>query len=223
MSVLFNLAVLYSQLALASNRSSTEGLKTAANYFSQAAGVLKHVKDAILPELRMATPPEDMDESSLESLMQLQLAQSQECFWQKAVVDGYKDASISKVAARVSDLYNLAGEAAMKSEAISSAWIHHMSAKHHHFAAAAQYRAACDCLEKRKYGEEVARLTDAVTCVNEGLKESRGGYLGKAVLDDLNGLKKRVEEDLKRAEKDNDVIYLSKSREFVLAWSHPSS
>lgn len=210
MSVLFNLAVLYSQLALAANRSNTEGLKTAANYFSQAAGVFKHMKEVVLPELRMPAPPEDMDESTLESLLELQLAQSQECFWQKAVIDGYKDASISKVAARVSDLYNLAGEAAMKSETISSAWIHHMSAKHHHFAAAAQYRAACDCLEKRKYGEEVARLTDAVMCVNEGLKESRGGYLSKAVVDDLNGLKKRVEEDLKRAEKDNDVIYLSK-------------
>lgn len=216
MSVLFNLAVLYSQLALVSNRATTEGLKTAANYFSHSAGVFKHMKDVVLPELRMPTPPEDMDESTLESLMQLQLAQSQECFWQKAVVDGYKDASISKVAARVSDLYNLAGEAAMKSEAVSSAWIHHMSAKHHHFAAAAQFRAACDCLEKRKYGEEVARLTDAAVCVNDGLKEGRGGYLSKAVLDDLNGLKKRVEDDLKRAEKDNDVIYLSKSLKPVM-------
>ncbi|POS77846.1 BRO1-like domain-containing protein [Diaporthe helianthi] len=208
MSILFNLAVLYSQLALASNRSNTDGLKTAANYFSQAAGVFKHIKDAVLPELRMATPPEDLDDSTLESLIQLQLAQSQECFWQKAVIDGYKDASISKVAARVSDLYNLAGEAAMNSESISSSWIHHVSAKHHHFAAAAQYRAACDCLEKRKYGEEVARLTDAVVCANEGLKEGKGGYLNKAVMDDLNGLKRRVEDDLKRAEKDNDVIYL---------------
>lgn len=211
MSILFNLAVLYSQLALASNRSSTEGLKVAANYFSHAAGVFKHMKEVVLPELRMPTPPEDMDQNTLESLMQLQLAQSQECFWQKAVIDGYKDASISKVAARVSDLYNLAGEAAMKSESVSSAWIHHMSAKHHHFAAAAQYRAACDCLEKRRYGEEVARLMDAVTCVNEGLKESRGGYLNKAVIEDLNGLKRRAEDDLKRAEKDNDLIYLSMS------------
>jgi programmed cell death 6-interacting protein len=126
-------------------------------------------------------------------------------------MDGYKDASIAKLAARVSDLYNSAGEAAMKSEAISSAWIHHFSAKHHHFAAAAQYRAACDCLEKRRYGEEVARLMDAVACVSEGIKEGRGGYLSKPVLDDLNGLKQRVEEDLKRAEKDNDLIYLSKN------------
>ncbi|KAK7921290.1 BRO1-like domain-containing protein [Apiospora marii] len=207
-NILYNLAALYSQLAIASNRSATEGLKTAAAYFSMSAGVLKHLKDEVITELR-TTPPEDMDEHTLESLMQLQLAQSQECFWQKAVMDGYKDASIAKLAARVSDLYNTAGEAAMRSEAISSSWIHHMSAKHHHFAAAAQYRAACDCLEKRKYGEEVARLQDAVACVNEGLKETRGGYLSKIVVDDLNGLKKRVEEDLKRAEKDNDMIFLN--------------
>ncbi|KAM0496540.1 hypothetical protein ACHAP8_007440 [Fusarium lateritium] len=208
MNVLYNLASLYSQLAINTPRGNTEGLKSAANYFSLAAGVLTHMQKEILPELRMSDPPEDMDHDTLESLSQLLLAQSQECFWQKAVMDGYKDASIAKLAARVSDLYNFAGEAAMKSEAISSAWIHHMSAKHHHFAAAAQYRAACDCLEKRKYGEEVARLRDAVSCAIEGLKEARNGYLGKVVVDDLNGLKRKVEEDLKRAEKDNDVIYL---------------
>lgn len=211
MNILYNLASLYSQLAINTSRANTDGLKTSANYFSQSAGVLSHMKTSVLPELRMSDPPEDMDEHTLESLTQLLLAQSQECFWQKAVMDGYKDASIAKLAARVSDLYNLAGESAVKSEAVSSAWIHHMTAKHHHFAAAAQYRAACDCLEKRKYGEEVARLKDAVLCVNEGIKETKGGYLSKLVVEDLNALKRKVEEDLKRAEKDNDMIFLSKS------------
>ncbi|KAI2467768.1 BRO1-domain-containing protein [Annulohypoxylon bovei var. microspora] len=207
-NIIYNIAALYSQLAIASNRSTTDGLKTAASYFSQSAGVLTHLKTEVIPELR-TTPPEDMDQHTLDSLIKLQLAQAQECFWQKAVMDGYKDASIAKLSAKVSDLYNEAGEAAMRSEAISSSWIHHMSAKHHHFAAAAQYRAACDCLEKRKYGEEVARLRDSVACVAEGLRESRGGYLHKAVVEDLNGLKRRVDEDLKRAERDNDVIYLN--------------
>ncbi|KAM7212147.1 pH-response regulator protein palA/prr-1 [Rhypophila decipiens] len=208
MNILFNLAALYSQLAFAANRQTSEGLKSAASSFSKAAGVLTHMKNEVLPELRMANPPDDMDEATLESLIQLFLAQSQECFWVKAAMDSYKDASIARLAARVSDLYNLAREAAVRSEAISSTWIHHMSAKHHHFAAAAQYRAARDCLEKRKYGEEVARLIDSLACVNEGLKECKGKYLTKAVVDDLHGLKRRVEEDLKRAEKDNDMLYL---------------
>lgn len=148
-----------------------------------------------------------MDEATLQSLEQLLLAQGQECFWQKAVKDGLKDVSIARLAAKVSDFYGDAGDLAVKSNAISTEWIHHMTAKNHHFAAAAQFRQSLDCLEKRKYGEEVARLRDSLNCVNEGLKESR--WINRTVLGDLNGLKSRVAEDLKRAEKDNDIIYLS--------------
>lgn len=144
---------------------------------------------------------------TIQSLELLLLGQGQECFWQKAVKDGLKDASIARLAAKVSDFYGDAGDLAVKSNAISTDWIHHMTAKHHHFAAAAQFRQSLDCLEKRKYGEEVARLRDSLTCVNEGLKEQR--WINRTVLGDLNGLKSRVAEDLKRAEKDNDVIYLS--------------
>ncbi|KAF2150531.1 pH-response regulator protein-like protein palA/RIM20 [Myriangium duriaei CBS 260.36] len=204
-NILFNLAAMYSQLALSSNRSTADGLKVACNNFSLAAGVISHIKTVCMPDMR-TTPPEDMDNMTLESVEHLMLAQAQECFWQKAVKDGLKDASIAKLAAKVSDFYSQAGDWGVKSDAISSEWIHHMNAKHHHFAAAAQYRAACDCLDKRRYGEEVARLRDSLGCVTEALKEAR--YINKAVLADLNGLKTRVQEDLKRAEKDNDMIYL---------------
>ncbi|KAG9205381.1 pH-response regulator protein palA/rim20 [Epicoccum nigrum] len=204
-NIVFNLAAMYSQLAMSSNRSTPDGLKVAANNFCLAAGTISHLRNTILPELR-TEPPEDMDLMTLDCLEKLMLAQGQECFWQKAVKDGLKDATIAKLAARVSDLYNEATEAGIQSDAVSSEWIHHMTAKHHHFAAAAQYRAACDSLEKRKYGEEVARLKDSLTCVSEALKEQR--YINKVVLADLNGLKNRVTEDLKRAEKDNDMIYL---------------
>nr|POE75749.1 ph-response regulator protein pala/rim20 [Quercus suber] len=205
-NVAFNLAAMYSQLAFASNRATTDGLKNAAANFCFAAGVLKHLQLEIIPDLRISSP-EAMDTLTLESLQALMLAQAQECFWQKAVKDGMKDASIAKLAAKVSDLYNEAGDWAVKSESISSEWIHHMTAKHHHFAAAAQFRAAMDSLEKRRYGEEVARLRDSLNCVNEALKESR--YINQAVISDLNGLKNRVAEDLKGAEKDNDTIYLN--------------
>lgn len=183
-----------------------ENLKTACRYFCQAAGVLVHLRTDIIPDMRGA-PPEDMDEMTLRSLEELLLAQAQECFWQKAVKDGLKDASIARLAAKVCDLYASAGDYGVKSDTVSTDWIHHMTAKHHHFAAAAQYRQSLDCLEKRKYGEEVARLQDSLVCVNEALKEAR--WINKVVFADLNGLKARVTEDLKRAEKDNDMIYLS--------------
>ncbi|KAI4210686.1 MAG: hypothetical protein LQ351_006461 [Letrouitia transgressa] len=204
-NVLYNLASLYSQLAVSLNRSTSDGLKSACNYFCQAAGVISHIKSEVIPDLR-TTPPEDMDTMTLESIQQLLLAQSQECFWCKAIKDGLKDGLIAKLAAKVSDFYDQAAEYGTKSDIISTEWIHHMSAKQHHFAAAAQYRASRDCLEKQRYGEEVARLKDSLACVNEALKESR--WINKIVLGELNGLKARVTEDLKRAEKDNDVIYL---------------
>ncbi|KAL6714887.1 pH-response regulator protein palA/rim20 [Lecanora helva] len=204
-NILYNLAALYSQLAVSLNRSTSEGLKSACNYFCQAAGVISHIKLEIIPDMRSA-PPEDMDSMTLASTQQLLLAQAQECFWSKAVKDGLKDALIAKLAAKVSDFYDQAAEDGTKSDTVSIDWIHHMTAKHHHFAAAAQYRASRDCLEKQNYGEEVARLRDSLVCVNEALKESR--WINKIVLGDLNGLKSRVSEDLKRAEKDNDIIYL---------------
>lgn len=195
---------MYSQLALSSNRSTSDGLKSAANNFCSAAGVFKHLRENVIPDLRSA-PPEEMDNATLEALEALMLAQAQECFWQKAVKDGMKDATIAKLAAKVSDLYSDANEWSLKTDSIRSEWIHHMNAKHHHFAAAAQYRAACDTLEKRKYGEEVARLRDSLNCVTIALREPS---INQAVKADLNGLKSRVTEDLKRAEKDNDTIYL---------------
>ncbi|KAL9058538.1 MAG: hypothetical protein Q9162_001693 [Coniocarpon cinnabarinum] len=204
-NIIFNQGVLYCQIAATSNRSTADGLKTAANFFCLSAGVWSHLQNEIIPGMQ-STAPDDMDPATLECLQQLMLAQAQECFWQKAVKDNMKDGIIAKLAAKVTDLYQVAADWGVKSETISSEWIHHMSAKHHHFAAAAQFRAACDCLERRKYGEEIARLRDSLTCAGEGLKEAR--YISKSVSGDLNGLKMKVQDDLKRAEKDNDVIYL---------------
>ncbi|RMZ81035.1 hypothetical protein DV738_g2460, partial [Chaetothyriales sp. CBS 135597] len=204
-NILFNLAALYSQLAYHGNRSTPEGLKQAAQYGIAAAGTLSFLRTTILPDMRV-TPPEDMDGPTLESLEQMCLAQAQECFWLKAVKDGMKDGTIARLAVKVSDYYYTAGNWAIKSNAISTEWIHHFTAKHHHFAAAAQYRTSVDCLEKRKYGEEVARLRDSLACINEALKEQR--WINRTVLADLQGLKSKVTEELKRAEKDNDVLYL---------------
>jgi programmed cell death 6-interacting protein len=204
-NILYNLAALYSQLAFSTNRESGDGLKTASRYSSAAAGVLCFLRTVVILDMR-STPPEDMDEMTLESLERLCLAQAQECFWQKAVKDQMKDATTARLAAQVSDYYSMAGDMAVKSDAISTEWIHHFDAKHHHFAAAAQYRQSLDCLEKRKYGEEVARLRDGLICINEGLKESK--WVSRIVVGDMHGLKNKVTEDLSRAEKDNDVIYL---------------
>ncbi|ETI28581.1 hypothetical protein G647_01031 [Cladophialophora carrionii CBS 160.54] len=204
-NILFNLGALYSQLAFGTNRTSIDGLKSAAEYSMGAAGTFAFIRTEILPDMR-SSPPEDMDDITLESLQQLCLAQGQESFWQIAIKKNMSDGTVAKLAAKVSDYYIFAADAARQSRAVSTEWIHHFQAKHHHFAAAAQFRQAQYCLQNKQYGEEVARLKDSLACVNEGLQEGR--WINPTVLGDLNGLKNRVAEELKRAEKDNDLIYL---------------
>jgi programmed cell death 6-interacting protein len=59
------------------------------------------------------------------------------------------------------------------------------------------------------YGEEIARLQDALKCVADGLFEMKGAQGDRAIVDGLTNLKRRLEQDLQRAEKDNGLIYLS--------------
>jgi len=204
-NILFNLGALYSQLAFGTNRTTIEGLKTAAEHGAAAAGVFAFMQTEIIPDMR-STPPEDMDTITLKSLEQLCLAQAQECFWQMIIKKGMSDGTVARLAASASDFYISAAEAARQSNTVSAEWIHHFQAKHHHFAAAAQFRQSRFCLTNKQYGEEIARLKDSLTCVNAGLQEAR--WLNATVLGDLNGLKSRINEELKRAEKDNDMIYL---------------
>jgi len=171
--------------------------------------VIKHLIEEVIPELR-SPPPEDMDTMTLAALEQLMLAQAQECFWQKAVLAENRDIIIARLAEQVGEFYKTAEECGVKSNAISAEWIHRISAKRYHMAAAAQYSAACDCLERSKYGEEIARLEAALAHVKNAVVE--GKYLTKAYLADLTGFQSKLVENLRKTNKDNDMIYLCKLR-----------
>lgn len=200
--------MLYSKLANQSSVNDQNGLKAACNYYCYGAGTIKYIKEQILPELR-STPPPDMDPVTLACLEELMLAQAQECFWLKAVKDKTKDSLIARLAASVSDHYDRAAEYATESKAITAEWAHHMGAKHHHFAAAAHFRASEDCLQKSKYGEQIRRLMEAVSATTEALNVD-GRYLSVTMKGDLATLRDKAREVLKDAEKDNDMIYLGK-------------
>jgi hypothetical protein len=137
------------------------------------------------------------------------LAQAQECFWQKAVIDHMKDGLIARLAAQVSDFYDRALSTGMASVNIPSDWITHITAKKLHFYSAAQYRKGIEAVSGvagSNYGEEVARLQEALRNVNKALE--RKNFLGRGVREDLLGLQSMLQRDSERAEKDNDLIYL---------------
>ncbi|KAF9973737.1 pH-response regulator protein palA/rim20 [Actinomortierella ambigua] len=206
--VCFNIAAMYSQLGVNENRNTVEGLKRACAYFQKAAGCFKHLRDTIVPELRIA-PTADISTVACTVFMQLMLAQAQECFWQKAVIDQMKDGVISRLAAQVAEYYESANEGATHSSMLTlftGSWTSQMQAKAHHFNSVAQYRKSCECISQNKYGEEIARLQIAEQLVNQGLELQRN--LKDSVVNDLKSLQMAIQKNLSRAEKDNDIIYL---------------
>ncbi|KAK9474360.1 BRO1-like domain-containing protein [Dipodascopsis tothii] len=203
-NVLYNIGAMYSQLGFQENRTNSEGLKRACQHFQHASGAFLYLKDHVVPEMR-THPPDELAGPTLETLIALMLAQSQECFWQKAILDNLKNSLIARLAHQVSVYYDETLTAAYRSPVIRSEWIHHITCKKFHFEAAAQYRAASECLAIGKFGDEIGRLEAALEASNKAAVSSK--YVAQPVQDDLKGLQEKLKSDLKRAIKDNDMIY----------------
>ncbi|GAA97152.1 uncharacterized protein L969DRAFT_44407 [Mixia osmundae IAM 14324] len=213
--VLFNLAVTYADLAYEADRSTLDGIRRAAQSFQHAAGVFEYLR-----ELRNDVFSPDLDCNVLEMLSALCLAQAQECAWQQAVMARKKDGTIAKISMQASEFYaralaaSAAANAALSatqwsSFAIPTAWKHHLLVKRQHFAAASQYRQSCDDLAAARYGSEIGRLQIAQTAIKEALAIVQKGSASQY---DLQGLQNIVQDNLTRAVKDNDLIYLEPVR-----------
>ncbi|SNX85869.1 related to RIM20 - protein involved in proteolytic activation of Rim101p [Melanopsichium pennsylvanicum] len=223
-NVLFSLAALYSALGCSESRADKESIKRATAWFQQAAGILQYILDNLVEPIRHLSPPSsDLNPRLLSCIRDLMLAQAQECFWQKAVMDNMKDATIAKLAYKVADYYSSALHAVHEtSEQVSggkvdirdtatitlpSGWENHLTVKRWHFAAAAQYRKACDDLASNRYGDELSRLHLAEQHLKKALDLAKRD-VSDAIKSDLSGLQGILRSNIARATRDNDLIYL---------------
>ncbi|KAG6837382.1 hypothetical protein H0H93_010540 [Arthromyces matolae] len=230
--VLFNLASLYSQLATSEDRSTTEGIKRASANYQHAAGVLSFLRISVAPKLILPSDeeqiPRDIAESFLSALEQLMLAQAQECSWQMAKLNQYKNGLIAKV----SSLYQatthaIRGATPPITDIFPANWLPHIESKVHHFSAVSKYRKSMDEIEASRYlvshsgslvpdgdynltfryGVEIARLLEAHEEAKKAYEIARRGRIAPSVLQDVQSLLEIVQKDLHRAERDNDLIY----------------
>ncbi|KZW03642.1 BRO1-domain-containing protein [Exidia glandulosa HHB12029] len=194
-AVLWNAAAQYAQLGGAADRSTADGIRRAASGFSNAAGVLDYLLD-LKDDDGLRDP--DLEDDIVRSVRAVMLAQAQECAWQLAVLNHTSNGTVAKISQEVSALYASATSP-------PPAWSSHVQTKAAHFGAAAQYRASMDDLDKRRYGEEIARLTRAKADAQAGVLGAR--RVAAAVLDDIKTLLGILDTALTRAERDNDLIY----------------
>ncbi|KAG6900688.1 hypothetical protein C0993_004999 [Termitomyces sp. T159_Od127] len=191
-------------------------LLSVSKYPIHAAGVLAFLKKSAIP--KMVYPPgeednlRDLSESFATSLELLMLAQAQECSWQMAKLNRYKNALIAKVAARVASLYQetsqvIRGASPSIKDIFPSDWLPHIEAKCHHFAAVSEYRKSMDEIETSRYGIEIARLQEAQAEAKKAYDIARRGRIKPPVIQDIQSLLEIVQKNLSRAERDNDLIY----------------
>ncbi|XP_077996872.1 programmed cell death 6-interacting protein-like [Glandiceps talaboti] len=203
--VLFTIGALQSQIACIQNFESDDGLKKAAKHFQVAAGIYGHLKDQIysyVPHLK--TP--DMEPDMLACLSAIMLAQAQEVFFKKAVMDKMKSATIAKIAYQASDNYASAmrlSQEANARETIPKDLYSVLAAKTPYFHGEAEFQQSLVCKTAKNFGEELARLQHASELVEAA--HNRGGM--SINFKDTAAKIKRNYDD---AKKDNDFIYHEK-------------
>ncbi|XP_062384801.1 programmed cell death 6-interacting protein isoform X2 [Sardina pilchardus] len=197
--VLFNIGALASQIASEQNLDSDEGLKAAAKNYQLASGAFAHIKDTVLSMLSRE-PTMDISPETASTLGQIMLAQAQEVFCIKATSDKMKDAIIAKLANQAADFYGDAFKQCQYKENLPKEVLPVLAAKHCMMQATAELHQAALANQKKRFGEEIARLQHATELV----KTVASRYDEYVNVKDLS---ERVNRALTAAKKDNDFIY----------------
>ncbi|XP_039676243.1 programmed cell death 6-interacting protein isoform X2 [Perca fluviatilis] len=197
--VLFNAAALASQIASEQNLDNDEGLKAAAKYYQLASGAFGHIKDTVLSALNRE-PTMDISPETVGTLSLIMLAQAQEVFFLKATSDKMKDAVIAKLANQAADFYGDAFKQCQYKDNLPKEVLPVLAAKHCIMQANAELHQSILAKQKKRFGEEIARLQHAAELV----KTVASRYDEYVSVKDLS---EKVNRALTAAKKDNDFIY----------------
>ncbi|XP_062869611.1 programmed cell death 6-interacting protein [Trichomycterus rosablanca] len=197
--VLFNIGALASQIASEQNLDNDEGLKTAAKFYQLASGAFAHIKDTVLSALNRE-PTMDISPETVGTLSQIMLSQAQEVFVLKATADKMKDGIIAKLANQDADFFGDAFKQCQYKENLPKEVLPVLAAKHCMMQATAELHQSVLANQKKRFGEEIARLQHATELVKT-VASRYDEYVNVKELSD------KISRALTAAKKDNDFIY----------------
>lgn len=214
-AVLMNAALLNAKLGTMEGRGTAEKLRKACNYYLVAAGILQYIIKEYSGKLSLP-PGADLTEPVLQAISQMLLAQAQECFVLKGVLDKtIRDAMLAKLSLSASAMYETAADLAARDKAVFGAgWVAHCQTKAYLLQAQAFFRKGCEMLANTKYGAEIVRLQQASGYAREA-KASLDAYIKlktmppppPELMSDITAISATITKNLERATKDNDIIY----------------
>lgn len=213
--VCFNLAAITSQLALALKKQ--DNLKEACTLYRSAAGILTYISNNA-NYTAFGNVSTDLQHSTLEFFSAVMLAQAQACFVEMAIVQRKSPDLVSKLAQGAFQLYRsalaaLTGDIKDMLARYEYSWFRHMLHQQHCFAASAMYfrsRVAMEQAEEgdaKQFGVEIGYLQQAAKFIADAVGTSSG--LNSSAIQARTSLDEQIQDRLKKATKENDVIYFS--------------
>uniref|UniRef100_A0AAX7UM67 BRO1 domain-containing protein n=1 Tax=Astatotilapia calliptera TaxID=8154 RepID=A0AAX7UM67_ASTCA len=162
-------------------------------------GAFGHIKDTVLSALNRE-PTMDISPETVGTLSLIMLAQAQEVFFLKATSDKMKDAVIAKLANQAADFYGDAFKQCQYKDNLPKEVLPVLAAKHCIMQANAELHQSVLAKQKKRFGEEIARLQHAAELV----KTVASRYDEYVSVKDLTD---KINRSLTAAKKDNDFIY----------------
>ncbi|KAI7745241.1 hypothetical protein M8C21_029929, partial [Ambrosia artemisiifolia] len=210
-AVLFNLGSVHSQIGLGFDRSTVEGRRLASHSFIAAAGAFAFLRDNESTKACVGNSTTvDVSVECAGMLERLMLAQAQECVFENSIAKGSSNGVCSKISKQVSLYYEealAALNAAPLTNHFDKAWVAHVQLKAALFYAEACYRYSLELHEKEEIAEEIARLKSGIGALTDAKKSySKGAAV--QILDAINKLEINMKDNLERAMKENDRVYL---------------
>ncbi|GFQ82768.1 rhophilin-2 [Trichonephila clavata] len=167
-SVLFNIAALYTQIAAKQDRTNSSGVDAAVDNFLRAAGMFRYIRDNF-----SNAPSMDLSSDTLDTLIQLMLAQARECLFEK-LTPGVEKLGIqtclevAQEAEQVSSVYRTVHKVMSCSSVkdyVPYSWISLLLVKSEHYRALGHHYAAVGLLEHNgEIDKEVESYLEYVHC-----------------------------------------------------------
>lgn len=216
-SIIFNISAVLSCHAADQNRAEDTGLKTAYHSFQASAGMFTYINENFLH-----APSTDLNRDTVKSLIHITLAQAQEVFLEKQVVDGKKPGFLAKLAGQAAYLYSQAAETMQDfvgKNVFDKTWSVVVQAKTAHMNSVASYFQAIADSESGSHGIAIARLqladkqsATAISCA-KGFPSSPPAASnltaesGNALMELIKHHHANVQTQVTSMTKDNDYIY----------------
>lgn len=212
-AIMFNLGAIQSQVALAADRKTEEGLKESAKFFQESAGSYAYLRDVAC--LKVESPrPIDLSPECATMLEKLMLAQAQECVLETATLGKKSPAILARLAKQAATYYDECARLLSNpplNQHFDRSWLSHATVKCQLYEAEAMAQSGAAFSASQDVdgvAKEIARLRAVLSLLGTTRKEAKSA---SKELQEATALKEEAAATrLTRAEKENATVYLQR-------------